>query len=150
MPEKEKRKISIKRKNPQKKTVIVKKRDGGKVIKKKDGTEHRVVFFETAGDFRVWLEENHDKSKGITVGYYNVRSKRKSMTYPESVDQALCFGWIDSVRHKLDDESYSNRFTPRKNVRNWSDVNIKKMERLIAEGLMTKEKDSVQEENLNL
>lgn len=137
MPEKEKRKISIKKKNPQKKTVIVKKRDGGKVIKKKDGTEHRVVFFETAEDFRGWLKENHDKSKGITVGYYNVRSKKKSMTYPESIDQALCFGWIDSVRHKLDDESYSNRFTPRKNVRNWSDVNIKKMERLIAEGLMT-------------
>ena len=94
------------------------------------------IFFPTQNEFRQWLAENHDKETEIIVGYYNVKSGKKSMTWSESVDQALCFGWIDGVRRKIDEESYCNRFTPRKPKSNWSAVNIKKIEELTAQGLM--------------
>lgn len=93
-------------------------------------------FFPTQTDFRQWLEENHGKETEIIVGYYNVKSVKKCMTWSESVDQALCFGWIDGVRRKIDEESYCNRFTPRKPNSNWSAVNIEKVEELTAKGLM--------------
>ena len=93
-------------------------------------------FFSTAEDFRQWLEPNHDKETELIVGFYNVKSGKQSMTWSEAVDQALCFGWIDGVRRKIDDESYSNRFTPRRASSNWSAVNIKKVEELTAKGLM--------------
>jgi uncharacterized protein YdeI (YjbR/CyaY-like superfamily) len=93
-------------------------------------------FFSTQADFRRWLEENHDKESELVVGFYNVKSGKQSMTWSEAVDQALCFGWIDGVRRKVDAESYSNRFTPRRANSNWSAVNIKKVEELTAKGLM--------------
>lgn len=93
-------------------------------------------FFTTQNDFRRWLEENHDEKTEIIVGYYNVKSGKGGMTWSESVDQALCFGWIDGVRRKIDEESYCNRFTPRRAGSNWSAVNIKKVEELTAKGLM--------------
>ena len=93
-------------------------------------------FFPTQNDFRRWLEENHDKETEIIVGFYNVKSGKPTMTWSEAVDQALCFGWIDGVRRKVDEESYSNRFTPRRAGSNWSAVNIKKVEELTAKGLM--------------
>jgi len=93
-------------------------------------------FFPTQTDFRRWLEENHDKETEIIVGYYNVKSGKKCITWSESVDQALCFGWIDGVRRKIDDESYSNRFTPRRANSNWSAVNIAKVAELTEKGLM--------------
>ncbi len=97
------------------------------------------IFFPTQSDFRLWLEENHDKETEIIVGYYRVSSSKQSMTWSESVDQALCFGWIDGVRRKIDEESYCNRFTPRKAKSNWSAVNIAKVEELTATGLMKPE-----------
>lgn len=94
-------------------------------------------FFPTPEDFRRWLEENHDKETEIIVGFYRVGLKKQSITWSEAVDQALCFGWIDGVRRKIDEERYSNRFTPRRASSNWSAVNIKKVEELTAKGLMT-------------
>ena len=96
-------------------------------------------FFKTSLDFRKWLEENHLSEKELLVGFYKVGSKKPSMSWSESVDQALCFGWIDGVRRSIDDESYSIRFTPRKPNSIWSVVNIKKMEALQKEGLVKEE-----------
>ena len=93
-------------------------------------------FFPVQEDFRRWLEENHDKETELIVGFYRVGSGKESMTWSEAVDQALCFGWIDGVRRKVDEESYSNRFTPRRANSNWSAVNIKKVEDLTRQGLM--------------
>lgn len=93
-------------------------------------------FFATQEDFRKWLEENHDKETEVIVGYYKVGLGKTCMTWSESVDQALCFGWIDGVRRKIDEESYCNRFTPRRAGSNWSAVNIAKVAELTAKGLM--------------
>jgi len=95
------------------------------------------IFFENSQQFRCWLEENHEKAKELIVGYYKVSTGKPSMTWSESVDQALCFGWIDGIRRSIDDESYCIRFTPRNPKSIWSAVNIKKAEQLIATGQMT-------------
>lgn len=95
-----------------------------------------VTFFETQDDFRKWLEINHEKETELIVGFYKVDSGKPSMNWSQSVDQALCFGWIDGVRRSIDKESYSIRFTPRKNTSNWSAININKVEELTKAGLM--------------
>ncbi len=97
------------------------------------------IFFSTPEEFRKWLEKNHQKEKELLVGFYKVGSKKPSITWPESVDQALCFGWIDGVRRSIDEESYSIRFTPRKPTSIWSAINIKKVEELTKAGLMKPE-----------
>jgi uncharacterized protein YdeI (YjbR/CyaY-like superfamily) len=94
------------------------------------------TFFATPAQFRVWLEEHHERASELLVGYYKKRSGRPSITWPESVDQALCFGWIDGVRRSLGDEAYTIRFTPRKPRSNWSAVNVVRMQELVAEGLV--------------
>ncbi|MFZ1582407.1 MAG: YdeI/OmpD-associated family protein [Saprospiraceae bacterium] len=94
------------------------------------------LFFATQDEFRKWLEANHDKESALIVGFYKVNSGKPSMTWSESVDQALCFGWIDGVKHSIDQDSYQIRFTPRKKNSIWSAVNIKKVEGLIERGLM--------------
>ncbi len=96
-------------------------------------------FFPTQEDFRRWLEENHEKETEIIVGFYKVVLGKKCMNWSEAVDQALCFGWIDGVRRKVDKESYSNRFTPRRPTSNWSAVNIEKVRVLAEKGLMKPE-----------
>lgn len=93
-------------------------------------------FFKTPSDFRKWLEKNHDKETELLVGFYKKDSGKPSITWPESVDQALCFGWIDGVRRSIDEDSYSIRFTPRKKSSIWSAVNIRKVGELTAQGLM--------------
>lgn len=93
-------------------------------------------FFPTPEDFREWLRENHDKCDELIVGYYKVNSGKPSMTWSESVDQALCFGWIDGIRRSIDEESYSIRFTPRRPDSTWSKVNIEKVAKLKKNGLM--------------
>jgi len=93
-------------------------------------------FFSTQDDFRKWLEENHQKESELLVGFYKVGTKKSTMTWSESVDQALCFGWIDGIRKSIDKESYQIRFTPRKSTSIWSAVNIKKIEELTEKGLM--------------
>ena len=77
-------------------------------------------FFETAEEFRAWLEEHHATEKEILVGFHKKGPGRPSITWPESVDEALCFGWIDGVRRSLGEESYTIRFTPRKPSSIWS------------------------------
>ncbi|HZV69223.1 MAG TPA: hypothetical protein VFG10_06745 [Saprospiraceae bacterium] len=93
-------------------------------------------FFKTPTDFRTWLEKNHQTKTEVIVGFYKKGSGKKSITWSEAVDQALCFGWIDSVRNSIDDLSYSNRFTPRKPSSNWSEINIKKVKALKKLNLM--------------
>jgi uncharacterized protein YdeI (YjbR/CyaY-like superfamily) len=94
------------------------------------------IFFPTPADFRAWLEQNHDTARELFVGFYRKATGKPTMTWSEAVDQALCFGWIDGVRHSLDAESYTNRFTPRRPGSNWSAVNIRKVEELTKAGLM--------------
>jgi uncharacterized protein YdeI (YjbR/CyaY-like superfamily) len=95
-----------------------------------------VTFFKTQDDFRKWLERHHEKETELIVGFYKVASRKPSMSWSHSVDQALCFGWIDGVRKSIDKESYSIRFTPRRSTSNWSAINIKKIEELKKTGLM--------------
>jgi len=94
------------------------------------------VFFSNQSDFRKWLEKNHSKATELFVGFYKVDSGKPSMTWSQSVDQAICFGWIDGVRKSIDTESYFIRFTPRKPTSIWSAINIKKVEELSKQGLM--------------
>jgi uncharacterized protein YdeI (YjbR/CyaY-like superfamily) len=94
------------------------------------------TFFATPAEFRAWLERHHDSATELLVGFHKRGSGRPSMTWQESVDQALCFGWIDGVRRRIDDTSYSIRFTPRKPRSTWSAVNVKRMKELIEQGLV--------------
>ncbi len=94
------------------------------------------TFFATPEDFRAWLEAHHDTEAELLVGFHKKGSGRPSITWPESVDQALCFGWIDGVRRRIDDTSYTIRFTPRKARSNWSAVNVKRVAELTEQGLM--------------
>ena len=93
-------------------------------------------FFPTPADLRAWFAENHDKADEQWVGYYKKGSGLPSITWPESVDAALCFGWIDGIRKSIDDKSYKIRFTPRRRSSHWSARNLGRMEHLIAEGLV--------------
>ena len=94
------------------------------------------IFFENQEDFRKWLEKNHDTEKELFVGYYKIGSEKHNMTWSQSVDQAICFGWIDGIRKSIDKESYFIRFTPRKPKSIWSAVNINKFNELSKAGLM--------------
>ena len=103
----------------------------------KNKSERRTVaYFETQDKFRKWLERHHEKETELIVGFYKVDSGKPSMTWSQSVDQALCFGWIDGIRKSIDKESYSIRFTPRRSTSSWSAINIKKVEELTKTGLM--------------
>ena len=94
------------------------------------------VFFATPEQFGAWLEEHHETAAELLVGFHKKGSGKPSITWPESVEQALRFGWIDGVRRSLDDESYTIRFTPRKPTSNWSLINVAKVEELKQRGLM--------------
>ncbi len=95
-----------------------------------------VTFFESPSEFREWLEQNHDSAKELWVGFYKKDSGKAGITWPEAVDQALCFGWIDGIRKRVDETSYTNRFTPRRRGSTWSAVNIKRVSELTELGLM--------------
>ena len=94
------------------------------------------TFFETPAQFRKWLAKNHAKAVELLVGFYKLDSGRKSITWPESVDEALCFGWIDGVRKRVDDASYTIRFSPRRPTSVWSAINIRRVKVLTEEGRM--------------
>ncbi|HZY93419.1 MAG TPA: bacteriocin-protection protein [Candidatus Bathyarchaeia archaeon] len=93
-------------------------------------------FFETWADFRKWLNENHDKMRELWVGYYKKKTGNGSITWPESVDEALCFSWIDGVRKTLDDSRYVIRFTPRRSRSVWSLTNARRVRQLTKLGRM--------------
>lgn len=99
----------------------------------------KATFFATPKELRAWLKKNHKKETELLVGFYKVGTGKPSITWSQAVDEALCYGWIDSVRRSIDAESYSNRFTPRKKTSIWSAINIKKVEELTKAGLMTPE-----------
>jgi len=92
------------------------------------------TFFATAAEWRAWLEANHATTDELSVGFWKVGSGKPSITWPQSVDEALCFGWIDAVRHRIDDEAYRIRFTARRASSVWSKVNLKRFAELKAEG----------------
>lgn len=93
-------------------------------------------FFANPQEFRAWLEKNHQSERELWVGYHRKATGRPSMTWPESVDEALCFGWIDGIRKAVDESSYMIRFTPRKPTSTWSAVNIGRVAELSKEGRM--------------
>jgi uncharacterized protein YdeI (YjbR/CyaY-like superfamily) len=94
-------------------------------------------FFRTPAELRRWFEQNHAAAREILVGFHKKDSGRKSVTWPESVAEALCFGWIDGVRRRIDDDSYSIRFTPRRPASRWSAINVRLVRELEASGRMT-------------
>jgi uncharacterized protein YdeI (YjbR/CyaY-like superfamily) len=94
-------------------------------------------FFKTPDEFRAWLAANHSTATEIGVVFHSKASGKPTMTWSEAVDQALCFGWIDSIARRIDETSRVQRFTPRKPKSNWSAVNIRKVGELAARGLMT-------------
>jgi uncharacterized protein YdeI (YjbR/CyaY-like superfamily) len=96
----------------------------------------KIEYFKSSSDFRRWLEKNHATRQELWVGYHKKNSRQPSMTWPESVDEALCFGWIDGIRKSVDDLRYMIRFTPRRRGSIWSAVNIKRARELSDKGLM--------------
>jgi uncharacterized protein YdeI (YjbR/CyaY-like superfamily) len=94
-------------------------------------------FFATPALFRAWLEQHHATQPELLVGFYKKGSGKPSITWPESVDEALCFGWIDGVRKSLTEDAYTIRFTPRKPSSIWSAINVAKIARLEELGKLT-------------
>lgn len=94
------------------------------------------IFFATPAAFRKWLKKNHGSCREQWIGFHRKASGRPSITWPESVDEALCVGWIDGLRKTIDAESYKIRFTPRKKESNWSAVNIARVKELTEQGRM--------------
>ena len=94
------------------------------------------TFFKTPADFRWWLEKYHARADELLVGFYKKESGKPSITWPESVDEALCFGWIDGIRRRIDEIRYSIRFTPRRRGSIWSTVNTKRVAELIKDKRM--------------
>ena len=93
-------------------------------------------FFATPAEFRAWLEAHHERASELLVGFHKTKTGKPSLTWPESVDEALCFGWIDGVRTSLGDTSYTIRFTPRRPTSHWSAVNLKRVNELVAQNRM--------------
>ncbi|BBI34262.1 YdeI/OmpD-associated family protein [Cohnella abietis] len=98
--------------------------------------DDQVLYFPSPAEWRIWLNDNHEQVSHLLVLFYKKGSGKLSMTWPESVDEALCYGWIDGVRKGRDEESYTIRFTPRKANSIWSAVNIARVEHLTEQGLM--------------
>jgi uncharacterized protein YdeI (YjbR/CyaY-like superfamily) len=90
----------------------------------------KMIFFKKPSDFQKWLEKNHATAGELWVGFYRKNSGKPSITWPESVDEALCFGWIDGIRKRIDEISYQIRFTPRRRGSIWSAINIRRGQEL--------------------
>ena len=94
-------------------------------------------FFDAPAELRAWLDANHGKASELWVGYWKKGSGRRGVTYQQSLDEALAFGWIDGLTRKIDGDRYATRFTPRRPTSNWSEANIRRVGELAAEGRMT-------------
>lgn len=88
-------------------------------------------------EWRDWLQDNHDSEQEIWLVYFKKQTGKPSVGYTESVEEALCFGWIDGIKKRIDEERYTHRFTPRRSNSKWSELNIRLAEKLIKEGTMT-------------
>jgi len=95
------------------------------------------LYVPTSAEWRDWLARNHDRKDHIWLVFYRKETGQPTLVYDQAVEEALCFGWIDGIKKKLDDQRYTYRFTPRRPGSNWSDVNKKRVVRLIADGRMT-------------
>src|SRR5687767_335101 len=95
------------------------------------------VYFATPAELRAWFEKNHEKAAELSLGFHKVASGLPSVTWPQAVDEALCFGWIDGVRKRIDDENYFIRFTPRGARSKWSKVNLGRIAELQKQGRVT-------------
>ncbi len=98
----------------------------------------KTYYASDAKAWRAWLKKNHKTEKEIWLVYYNKKSGKSRVEYHDAVDEALCFGWIDSTSKKIDEHSYAQRFTPRKPKSNWSELNKERVRKLIAQKKMTK------------
>ena len=99
-------------------------------------TRDQVTVFPDAAAFRAWLEGHGAGTPELWVGYYRKETAKTSITYPEAVDEALCFGWIDGLTYRVDDEVHTNRFTPRRRGSTWSALNVRRVGELLSEGRM--------------
>ncbi|MCY1720586.1 YdeI/OmpD-associated family protein [Prolixibacteraceae bacterium Z1-6] len=95
------------------------------------------IYFKDQGSFRNWLKKNHDKSPGVWMTYYKKHTDKECIEYREALEEALCFGWIDSIIKKVDNDRYVRKFTPRTNISNWSDLNKRIVLSMIGKGKMT-------------
>jgi uncharacterized protein YdeI (YjbR/CyaY-like superfamily) len=99
-------------------------------------SDPKPIFFDSPQEFYDWLEEHHETETEVYVGFYKTHTGKRAMTWSESVDQALCFGWIDGRANGIDEDRYMQRFTPRKPGSNWSKINVEKVAKLTEAGLM--------------
>jgi uncharacterized protein YdeI (YjbR/CyaY-like superfamily) len=99
-------------------------------------SEPKPIFFESAQEFYDWLEEHHESDSEVYVGFFKSHTGKRAMSWSEAVDQALCFGWIDTRSNAIDEDRYMQRFTPRRPGSNWSEINVEKMAKLEQAGLM--------------
>ncbi|MEP7155996.1 MAG: YdeI/OmpD-associated family protein [Betaproteobacteria bacterium] len=97
----------------------------------------QITHFKTSKEFRAWLKTHHAQESELLVGFYRKNSGLGGLTYAEALDEALCFGWIDGVRRKIDDETFTIRFSPRKPSSIWSNINVAHVARLLAAKRMT-------------
>lgn len=96
----------------------------------------KLKYFKTAAEFRAWLEANHASATELWIGFYKKNSGKVGITYAEALDESLCFGWIDGLKKRVDENSFTQRFTPRKPRSNWSLINIRHVARLTKAGRM--------------
>src|SRR5262245_11082121 len=99
-------------------------------------TPRDVIFFESPAELRAWFDEHHETADELWVGYHRKATGRPTVTWPEAVEEALCVGWIDGIRYRLDDTRNAQRFTPRRKGSFWSAINTKRAGELISEGRM--------------
>jgi uncharacterized protein YdeI (YjbR/CyaY-like superfamily) len=104
---------------------------------RRNSLEPRPVLFRDRQAWRRWLEKNHDRVGELWLAYFKKHTGKRSVTYPDALDEALCFGWIDGIVRSIDDERYMQRWTPRKNPKGWSAANLAHVRRLVAQGRMT-------------
>lgn len=102
----------------------------------KSGSESDPLFFKSAAEYRAWLEKNHDTAKELWIGFWKKHTGKPTLTWQECVDESLCFGWIDGIRKSIDAVSYKQRVTPRRPTSIWSQINIRRVGTLTAEGRM--------------
>jgi len=98
----------------------------------------KCLYVSNRQAWRKWLDRNHNKQKEIWLVYYKKRTGKSSISYDDSVEEALCYGWIDSIIKRIDDNKYTRKFTPRTNTTKWSEENKERVRKLIKQGRMTK------------
>ena len=102
----------------------------------KAGAEAKPIFFKSPAEYRAWLEQHHESAKELWIGFWKKSTGKPSLTWQQCVDESLCFGWIDGIRKSIDADSYKQRVTPRRPTSIWSEINVRRVGELTAEGRM--------------